>query len=169
MHIYICFPGGSVGKEPACSEEDLGLIPGLGRSPGRGNLFRYSCLENPHGQKSLEGYSPWGHKELGTTGRLSTHTHIPIYINPHPANRNDYLARLVLKIKEKLYTHTHTHTHTHKIALPGNHFYWTDKHIKTKKGEEMTCLWLQCFFFLINLHWSIVDSQCHASVCYIAK
>ena len=113
MHIYICFPGGSVGKESACSEEDLGLIPGLGRSPGggRGNLFRYSCLENPHGQKSLEGYSPWGQKELGTTGRLSTHTHIPIYIHPHPANRNDYLARLVLKIKEKLHTHTHTHTH----------------------------------------------------------
>ena len=43
------FPGGSVGKESACSAEDLGLIPGLGRSPGEGhgNLFQYSCLENP--------------------------------------------------------------------------------------------------------------------------
>ena len=27
----------------------------------------YSCLENPHGQKSLAGYSSWGHRELDTT------------------------------------------------------------------------------------------------------
>ena len=35
-------------------------IPGLGRSPGggNGNPFQYSCLENPHGQRSLAGYSP---------------------------------------------------------------------------------------------------------------
>ena len=54
------------GKESACSMGDLGLIPGLGRSPGggHGNSFQYSCLENPHGQRSLAGYSPWGHKEL---------------------------------------------------------------------------------------------------------
>jgi len=43
---------------------DLGLIPGLGRSPGRGhgNLLQFTCLENPHGQRSLAGYSLWGHK-----------------------------------------------------------------------------------------------------------
>ena len=37
------------GKESACSAGDLGMIPGLGRSPGRGhvNPFQYSCLENP--------------------------------------------------------------------------------------------------------------------------
>ena len=81
---------------------------------GHGNLFQYSCLENAHGQKSLEGYSPWGHKELDMTGRLSAHTHI--HIHPHPANRSDYLARLVLKIKT---LHTHTHTHIYKIALLG--------------------------------------------------
>ena len=46
-----------------------GLIPGLGRSPGRGhvNPLQYSCLENPHGQRSLAGYSPWGHKESDLT------------------------------------------------------------------------------------------------------
>ena len=32
-------PGGSAGKEPACSAGDLGLIPGLGRSPGEGNSY----------------------------------------------------------------------------------------------------------------------------------
>ena len=39
---------------------DEGSIPGSGRSPGggHGSPFQYSCLENPHGQRSLEGYSP---------------------------------------------------------------------------------------------------------------
>ena len=41
------FPGGSDGKESACNAGDLGLIPGLGRSPGggHGNPLQYSCLE----------------------------------------------------------------------------------------------------------------------------
>ena len=39
----------SVSKESACNAGDLGLIPGLGRSPreGNGNPLQYSCLENP--------------------------------------------------------------------------------------------------------------------------
>ena len=43
------FPGGSDCKEFACNAEDLGLIPGLGRSPGEGsgNPLQNSCLENP--------------------------------------------------------------------------------------------------------------------------
>ena len=58
------FPGGSDGKESTCNAGYLGLIPGLGRSPGggHGNPLQYSCLENPHGQRSLVGYSPWGRK-----------------------------------------------------------------------------------------------------------
>ena len=59
------FPGGSGGKENACSERDLGLNPGLEDS--HGNPLQYSCLENPHGQRSLAGYSPWGRKESDTT------------------------------------------------------------------------------------------------------
>ena len=64
------FPGGSDGKESSCNVGDLGLIPGLGRSPGEGhgNPLHYACLENPHGQRSLAAYSPWGHKESDTTG-----------------------------------------------------------------------------------------------------
>ena len=42
----------------------------LGRA--HGDPLQYSCLENPHGQKSLVGYSPWGHKESDTTKWLST-------------------------------------------------------------------------------------------------
>ena len=43
------FPGGSDRKESTCNERDLGLIPGLGRSPGggHGNPLQYSCLEIP--------------------------------------------------------------------------------------------------------------------------
>ena len=43
------FPGGSEVKASTCNVGDLGLIPGLGRSPGEGNgnPLQYSCLENP--------------------------------------------------------------------------------------------------------------------------
>ena len=43
------FPGDSDSKESACNVGDLGLIPGLGGSPGEGNgnPLQYSCLENP--------------------------------------------------------------------------------------------------------------------------
>ena len=49
IYIYMGFPGGSDGKESACNAGDRGLIPRLGRSPGKGNgnPFGYSCLENP--------------------------------------------------------------------------------------------------------------------------
>ena len=39
---------------------------------GHGNPLQYSCLENPHGHKSLMGYSPWGRKEADTKEQLST-------------------------------------------------------------------------------------------------
>ena len=63
------FSGGSDSKESTCNVGDLGLIPGLGRSPeeGNGNPLQYSCLENPHGQRNLADYSPWGCKESDKT------------------------------------------------------------------------------------------------------
>ena len=52
--FYVCvcvcsFPGGSVVKNPSASAGDMGLIPGLGRSPGEGNGYplQYCCLGNP--------------------------------------------------------------------------------------------------------------------------
>ena len=74
---YMGSPVGSDGKESACNTGDLGSIPGSGRSPGEGNGYplQHSCLENPHRQRSLEGYSPWGLKELATTEQL-THFHL---------------------------------------------------------------------------------------------
>ena len=61
------FPGGSDSKESARDSGELGLIPGLGRTPGEGNghPLQYPCLENLM-DRSLAGYSPWGDKELDT-------------------------------------------------------------------------------------------------------
>ena len=46
--VFLGFPDGSAGKESTCNAADLGLIPGLGRSPGEGNSYplQYSGPEN---------------------------------------------------------------------------------------------------------------------------
>ena len=66
------FPGGSEGKASVYNVGDLGSSPGLGRSPQErnGNPLQYYCLEKCHGQRSLVGYSLWGHKESDTTEQL---------------------------------------------------------------------------------------------------
>ena len=51
----------------------MGLIPGLGRSPGEGNGNPVFLPGESHGQRSLVGYNPQGCKEVDTTERLSTH------------------------------------------------------------------------------------------------
>ena len=63
---------GLVVKNPPANAED---IRDAGRSPGEGhgNPLQYSCLESCHGQRSLEGYSPWG---LQRVGHDWTHTHL---------------------------------------------------------------------------------------------
>ena len=70
-NMIMAFPSGSAGKESACNAGDLGLIPGLGRSPGEGKGYplQHSDLEN-----SMD--SPWGHKESDTTERCSLHFNI---------------------------------------------------------------------------------------------
>ena len=88
--VFLGFPGSSDGKESTCKVGNLDSIPGLGRSPGggHGNSLQYSCLENPHGQRSLVGCSPRGHKESDMTERLSiaqsesTMIAIEIYLLP---------------------------------------------------------------------------------------
>ena len=63
--VFMGFPGGSDGKEPTSNV---------------GHLVQSLCWEDPtpiflpgefHGQRSLAGYNPWGHKESDTTERLS--------------------------------------------------------------------------------------------------
>ena len=59
----------------AGDKRDMRSIPGSGRFPGRGhgNPLQYSCLENPRGQRSLAGYSPWGREESDMT-EATSHT-----------------------------------------------------------------------------------------------
>ena len=53
-------------KKPSRMQETLDSIPGLGRSPrgGHGNPLQYSCLENPHGKRSLVVCILWGCKNV---------------------------------------------------------------------------------------------------------
>ena len=79
--VCVCvydFPVGSDGKEPTCNAGDLGLIPGLGRSPGEGNgnPLQYSHLGN-----STDGGAWWatvhGSQRVGR-GWATKHTHMCI-------------------------------------------------------------------------------------------
>ena len=65
------------GKESTYSVGYPGFEPWVGMIPWRehGNPLQYSCLETPHGQKSLVGYSPGGRKEADTTERLHIAQH----------------------------------------------------------------------------------------------
>ena len=63
-------------KNPPASAGDVrdtGSIPGWEGSPGggNGNPLQHSCLETPHGQRSLAGQSPRGHKKSDTTKATS--------------------------------------------------------------------------------------------------
>ena len=68
------FPGGSEVKASACNAEDLGSIPGSGRSPAErnGNPLQYSCVENP-----MDGGTWWATIHGVTKSRtwLSDFTH----------------------------------------------------------------------------------------------
>ena len=88
------FPGGAVGKESTCLCRRCrrrGFDPWVGEIPWRRKWQPTPVFlpEESHGQRSLVGYSPWGHKELDITE--CTHTHI--------------------------HTHTHTRTHTNLLTL----------------------------------------------------
>ena len=73
------FPDGTSGKESTCQcrgHKRHGFDPWVGKIPWR-RAWQPTPVFLPgesHGQKSMEGYSPWGHKELDMTELLSTHT-----------------------------------------------------------------------------------------------
>ena len=71
------FTGGSDSEESARNMGNVGSISGSERSSGEGNgnPLQYSCLENPHRQRNLAGYSLWGLKESDMTEWL-THPHL---------------------------------------------------------------------------------------------
>ena len=70
------FPGGAEVKNPPASAKDVGSVPGLGRFPWN-RKWQPTLVFLPgkfHGQRSLVGYSSWGHRESDVTQRLSTMT-----------------------------------------------------------------------------------------------
>ena len=94
--VFLGFPGGSDDKESICNVGDLNLIPGLGRSSGggHGNALQYSCLESPHGQRSLVGYSPWGLEESDMTvtmHRTAEETLLPIKLEEVTEFQKSYI------------------------------------------------------------------------------
>ena len=70
------FPSSSDGKESACNAEDLGSVPGSGRSPeeGHGNPFHYSCQENPADSGAWQATAYGISKSRTQLKRLSTYT-----------------------------------------------------------------------------------------------
>ena len=62
---------GSDSKESAFNTRNSVSIPGLGRSPGEEILTPVFLPGEFHGQRSLVGYGPWGHKELDMTERIT--------------------------------------------------------------------------------------------------
>ena len=75
---FLCFPefpGHSDGKESACKAEDPGSNPRVKKIPWR-RKWKPTPIFLPgefHGQRSLVGYSPWGHKESNMTEQLTCH------------------------------------------------------------------------------------------------
>ena len=84
------FPCGSAGKESACNAGDLGLIPGLGRSPGegKGDPLQYSGPEN-----SMDFH---GVAESDTTKRLSLHLNIKILFESFKQAQQHFLLWVTL-------------------------------------------------------------------------
>ena len=101
VFVYMCMCvfiyHSSVGKESACNAGDLGLIPGLGRSPGEGKGYplQYSGLENSmdcivHGVTKSQTQLSDFHFHIYQTHTQYTHTH------------------------RHIHTHTHTYSHMHR-------------------------------------------------------
>ena len=74
--VHLSYQGGSVGEESPCNAGDLGFTPRSGRSPGEvnDNPTPVFLLEESHEQRSMVGYSSWGHKKWVTTERLNLPT-----------------------------------------------------------------------------------------------
>ena len=75
------------------NEGDLGSIPGSGRFPWRRKWQSTPVLlpGKSHGQRSLVGYSPWGHKESDMAERLHFPLYMYIYVNSTQPNENEIL------------------------------------------------------------------------------
>ena len=56
------------------------------------NQLQYACLENPHGQRSPVGFSPWGCKDMDMTQQLGAHTHTHIHTHTHTVRKEGFTS-----------------------------------------------------------------------------
>ena len=115
-------------KNPPANAGDTGSISGSGRflREGNGNSLQYSCQGKSHGQKSLAGHSPWGHKSR--TGLRDKSNYIYIYINQ---------ILMVTANQNLLYTHTKEKgIQTSNNEQNGNKNIHIDNYLK--------CKWIKC-------------------------
>ena len=88
------FPSGSVGEESACNAGDLGSIgPWVGKIPWR-REWQPTPVFLPgefHGQRSLVGYCPWGHKELDMTEGIT--------LSLSPRKASSFMVRVHLEAR----------------------------------------------------------------------
>ena len=93
--MFLGFPSGSAGKEPACSAGDLASIPVLGRPPGEGNGSSIPTWRIPWTIQSM------GRKESDTTERLSlsvASTAVTLSFSHHPRHLQSSFHLLKLKL-----------------------------------------------------------------------
>ena len=94
------FPGGSEVKASACNAEDLGLIPGSGRSPGEGNgnPLQYSCPENP-----MDGGAWWStvHGVAKNQILLSNLTNLKVKKDYESTHKNDLFFSFIMNYLTK--------------------------------------------------------------------
>ena len=121
IYIYIGFPDGSV--NPRASAEDVGSIPGSGRSPGEGNgnPVQYSCLENPWTEEP-GGLQSQGLQETGFSNQTATNTVL------HHGCTNFHSRK---RVRHDLVTkQPHVYMHTHDGILLSLFFFFFQR----KKG-----------------------------------
>ena len=107
------FPGGASGKEPACQCRRCRFYLWIGKIPWRRAWQPIPVFwpGEPHGQRSLADYSPWGLKDSDTTERPSTAQHSSsslqlcstylISLDSHncPVNRSQYSSYCLLYLE----------------------------------------------------------------------
>ena len=104
---------------------------------GHSNPLQYSCLQNPHGQRSLARYSPWGHKESDVTKWLS----IAHYLQGYPQHIDSEDKDLNTKIQWQ-------------VTIPPQAFFYSPSSqerpagIKQKGGIQRGGILAQVFFHL---------------------
>ena len=115
--LFICLSKGSDGKESPCNARP-GFNTWIGKIPWRRawQPLQYSCLENPHKQRSLAGCSPWGHKSVRhdwVTKHSIAHTQFWSYViqkqfwtsgnirKPHNTNQNGNFWASVIQFSFK--------------------------------------------------------------------